>query len=118
MDAVKMLETMKRICKTSSGCSECVLDKMCYGGTLAAREDFDSKSFVESIEKWEQEHQPKTRIQDFMEKHPNAHITDYMRRVTPWQVGYCGARTVCAECKYNSETSEFCWKLPIDEEVY
>lgn len=115
MDAVKMLETMKRICKTSSGCSECVLDKMCYGGTLAAREDFDSKSFVESIEKWEQEHPLKTRLMDLMGKYPNA--DDSVIMVNPSTLGYCGKRTTCAGCKYQLQSLRVCWNIPIDEKV-
>lgn len=117
MDAVKMLDTMKRICKMSSGCCECILNGMCYGGTLPTREDFDSESLVESIEKWEQEHPLKTRLMDLMEKYPNSHIVNGVHRTTPWWFGYCGSRTGCSGCKYNLETIEFCWNLPIDEKV-
>lgn len=115
MDAIKMLDTMKRICKKSSGCSECILDEICYGGTLAAREDFDSKSFVESIEKWEQDHPLKTRLQDFIEKNPN--VDERVVMVNPSNLGYCGKRTTCEGCKYHLKSLKICWNLPLDEEV-
>lgn len=65
------------------------------------------------VQKWSDEHPVKTIKDDFLEKHPNAHLHNDLPVVCIKSLGYIGQDYVCpsgtyAECKK-------CWNRPLSE---
>lgn len=59
------------------------------------------------------EHLPKTFLEDFMQKYPNAELDSKgVPKLYPYQLGYCENESSCEHC-YNTKTTE-CWNMPIN----
>lgn len=119
MEATEFLKEVKRMCNYYTYCERCpakTRDK-CPRYTLS--EELVPEMAVEVVEKWSKEHPRKTRLQDFMEKFPNAPLrnSQYPNNITPFMLGYCNGRTNCNECKYITRDLDFCWNLSLDEKV-
>lgn len=126
MDAVKFLEEVKRMCDSyGSSCHDCEFRKVWrdHGrGTphscLAILADYPEESAT-IVEKWSAEHPQRTRLQDFLEKHPNAIIlTNGLPMASPRSLGYCEEKDptmACLRCEYSKRGLEFCWNLPLEE---
>lgn len=117
MDAVKFLEEWHRMCKSNysvSGCGKCPMSSL--NGFCAHNISMPVEDVVSRIEKWSAEHPVKTRLMDFMEKHPNARLQPGTRMpfLTPDVLGYCGT-SVCKSCEHERYTMAHCWNLPLEE---
>ena len=110
MDAVKFLKEIRRMCK-SIGCCDCPLNEgqgncqvSYYAQTIA--------NAVNAVEQWSSEHPAKTRLQDFLEKYPKAHLCkNGFPPFRPAALGYCG-ESICSNCKILDVD---CWNMPLEE---
>ena len=116
MDAKTFLEEVRRMCKVQKGCVECALSALCDGGPIEWSL-VDVGDAIEAVEKWSQEHPRKTRLQDFLEKYPNAPLNgNGIPCLMPWNVGYCGD-TSCYACKEaKSKPSAWCWDQEVEDD--
>lgn len=110
MDAVEFLNEWKRMCKSDNTCNECSIKKICVYNNISPPDSIvNSKEWVELVEQWSQEHPYKTRLQDFLEKYPNAilSIDGTVARACAWELGYCDS------CKYVGKGCRECWNEPM-----
>ena len=71
MEAAKFLKEFNRMCLSyDRNCKGCPFEKEDLSCILNDPENADS--IVETVEKWSKEHPFKTRMEDFLEKYPNA----------------------------------------------
>lgn len=113
MDALKMLKTAKRCCKSVQSCSNCPIcndgvgSGICLFQSAPERLDLERMAFsVSVIESWEREHPDKTRGELFFERNPDAAKSvlglplvrpcDYIVDVITSE--QCEAYDNCAEC--------------------
>lgn len=75
MDALKFMKERMRMCDYYSRCFECPRadEPNC---NIEEMSDEELEKFVNTVKQWSKEHPPKTRLQDFMEKYPNAPICE------------------------------------------
>lgn len=112
MDALKFLEEFDRMCNRyvknyCKGCPraespDCGVDKM---------NKEERAKLISDVEKWSKEHPQRTRLQDFLEKYPDAELyDDGIPQVCCQILGYCkdciNAKGVCANC----------WNMPVEED--
>lgn len=71
------------------------------------------KTAVEIVQTWSDEHPVKTRLEDFIEKHPKAKRDENtgVPRIVPTYIGYCDK---CPTCRLYREASYCCWHEPLD----
>lgn len=122
MDAIKFLKESSRLCRslTNSGCKECPIYPFYrYGCILYSEvkpERMDElKRAISILEQWAKENPEKTRLQDFLEKHPEAPVDSGVPVVDPVHVGYCRGRRDCNGCECNKHGIEYCWHAPLEE---
>ena len=117
MDAIKFLKEFGRMCQNTL-CSDCILSPV----NNRASENcwVFSKSHPETavsiIEQWAEENPEKTRLQDFVERNPNAPLTEAgYPMMYPKHMGYCKTMD-CTKCEhlYKNQLTE-CWDLPLEE---
>lgn len=73
MNAAEILHEYGRMCEARTWCKTCplhVLDADYEKCQTILRNNVEKAAQI--IEKWSKEHPEKTRLQDFLEKHPNA----------------------------------------------
>lgn len=111
MDAVKFLKERERMCLTYKACDGCPLQE----SGVCPNEGKNAEAIVKAVEKWSAEHPVKTRLMDFLEKHPNAPLgIEGFPWMRPVNMGYCNRRN-CVGCDMQySETSKLCWNLPLE----
>lgn len=114
MDALKFLRELQRMHNYYTSiyhdCLECPMaDMPCripvtdWGGSVL-------NTCVERVEQWSKEHPQKTRLQDFMEKYPNAMMcNDDSPKVCCKHLGYI------MSCPENRNCKE-CWNAPLEED--
>lgn len=118
MDALKMLKTAKRYCKSQESCCVCGLGgESCLFDVSPERMDIERMDFTVSfLEAWERENPGKTRGELFLERNPDAgkgglglplvRPCDYLvGKITTAQ---CEAYDNCDEC-----VTKF-WKEPVE----
>lgn len=121
MDAVKLSEELMRMCRIYEDCYECPIGSANHLVCIFSREinpRIDLAEFVEDIakvEKWSAEHPIKTKLMDFLEKHPNAPLNNGAPLSPPRFAGYCKAPS-CRECKLAKIGTSSCWNLPLEDE--
>ncbi|MGI5958995.1 MAG: hypothetical protein ACOX60_06240 [Massiliimalia sp.] len=102
MDAVEFLKELERMVKTDP-----VATKKYYSNCSKHQEA------VNFVEQWSKSHPQKTRLQDFLEKHPKALKDDVGRPVACARlIGYC------EYCDNEYVTAEYClkcWNKPLEE---
>ena len=115
MDAVKFLKERERMCLIYKACDGCPLQE----SDLCLDEGENAEAIVKTVEKWSAEHPVKTRLMDFLEKHPRAFVdTDGTPLYYPSMLGYCGERdhiAPCAKCEHRYSGARHCWDLPLEE---
>ena len=68
----------------------------------------DNESLVEYVIKWSKDNPPKTRLQEFLEKYPNAILKNGVpERLCPYDLGY-----KVEEC-FGSNNCLKCWNKPV-----
>lgn len=119
MDAKKFLEEARRLCEVHESCVECFFyeGRCLFGKMPMGWESKEIERVVPLVEQWSEEHPKKTRLQDFLEKYPNAPIgRDGTPYFMPWNLGYCGD-TPCYACeKAEGKPTRWCWEQEVDEE--
>lgn len=107
MDALKFLREVKKMCdyytRTYHDCLKCpIVDIPCR---IPVTDWGDSvlNTFVERVEQWSKEHPPKTRLQDFMEKYPNAPICE-----SGLPSACCASLGYCKSCDPVGNNCEVC----------
>lgn len=108
MDAVEFLKEANRMC-CSLGCDKCELNR---SGCNVMGMGSNPCDVVKVVEQWSKDHPRKTRLQDFLEKHPKAPLTSYGQKIPKacaQDVGYC------ASCKYLGNKCHQCWNEPVEE---
>lgn len=122
MDAVKFFKEHRRMCDSHEMCETCPFhlppDYYCLGDVLADSECEITERAVSIVEKWSAEHPVKTRLQDFLEKYPEAMLRGGLPLFLPYTVGYCGDtdEVACGYCMHCSRNDpEKCWNLPLEE---
>lgn len=121
MDAKRFFEEARRMCKKQAVCRGCPAlgkDAICLLFGLHnpnAAKNIDKA--IEAVEKWSQEHPRKTRLMDFLEKHPNAPMgEDGLPFLAPGSLGYCGD-TPCYACKKAKDKPfAWCWEQEAEED--
>lgn len=110
MDAVKFIKERNRMCDIES-CSSCRANFL--NDCSCTTEDI--VKLVEIVEQWSQDHPPKTIIQDFFEKFPNAPRTvDGLPFPCPFECGY-SKNNNCSFGKNNpSDDCSKCWFRPLE----
>lgn len=117
MDAVKFLKEIKRLCKQQERCDKCLLYGKCSEADVQQHSDGNAiNELVRAVEEWSDEHPAKTRLQDFLEKHPNAPLEHFGAPwIRPVNLGYCNSKN-CTGCDMQySKSSAQCWNLPLEE---
>lgn len=112
MDVLKFLEEFDRMCNhyVKNYCKgspraespNCGVDKM---------NKEERAKLISDAEKWSKEHPKRTRLQDFLEKYPDAEVyDDGIPQVCCQILGYCkdciNAKGVCANC----------WNMLVEED--
>lgn len=110
MDVLKFMKEYRRMCDYYSRCFECPRadEPNC---NIEEISDEELENFVNTVEQWSKEHPKRTRLQDFLEKYPDAEVyDDGIPQVCCQILGYCkdciNAKGVCANC----------WNMPVEEE--
>lgn len=112
MDALKFIKEFYRMCDYYSGgfCKGCPRkeEPSCDSSTMS---DEELAKLISDVEKWSKEHPQKTRLQDFLEKYPNAQICESgLPSACCKSLGYCKS--------YDSvgNNCEVCWNMPVEDE--
>ena len=90
MDAIKYFKEAVRMCKSSSGCENCLFNKgfdehpvFPCRSSLSCKERVAIEKCVSIVEKWSAEHPMKTRQSEFLKMFPNADIRQGYLNVCP-----------------------------------
>ena len=104
MDALKFFKERMRMCNYYSRCLECPR-------AIEEMSDEELEDFVNTVEQWSKEHHPKTRLQDFMEKYPNAQICE-----SGFPSACCKSLGYCKSCDPVGNNCEVCWNMPVEDD--
>ena len=120
MDAKKLLEEARRMCRAYRACKDCSIkyrEGAClFNSCPAVWESEEIDRIVPIVEKWSEEHPRKTRLQDFLEKYPNAPLNgNGIPNLVPWNVGYCGVASCYACEKAKDKPTKWCWDQEVEE---
>ena len=109
----------ERMCLSNTvSCTFCPFDKIagnCSPVDLML-EDI-TKEMVEVLQKWSDEHQPKTLLEDFLEKYPNAkkRSVDGLPCFCPSLLGYKNVK-ICTSPQFEyGENCISCWNRLLEE---
>lgn len=106
MDAVKFLLEFDRMCRSCQGCAGCPAIGVCDCSRDSKEE---LKQLVGIVEKWSKDHPQKARLQDFLEKYPNAPIeVDGTPKACCENLGYCKDCNAEVDCV-------ICWNKVMEE---
>lgn len=114
---VKYLRERERMCAFhgSDKCAEdCPMSSQNNGKKCGCRpfECEYPEAAVEIVQAWSDEHPVKTRLDDLLEKHPHAKISDLNTPYFyPCLLGYCNE---CGTCKIADRRYVICWHEPVD----
>lgn len=102
-----------------SNCGDCPLrsdvsiqhDKYC---SLHWYDKEHTSKIVDVVERWSKENPEKTILQDFLEKYPNAPISELgiPENVCPHMLGYKKSESKCIPDEYFCKK---CWNKPLEE---
>lgn len=112
MEVIKFYKTLCRMChfNLKSKCSGCPLEKFEECEITANTDTEIMREIVSIVEDWASKNPPKTRLEDLMEKYPNAELKD--NRVPASCCAYLG---ICRDCNEALGDCEKCWNTPIDD---
>ena len=113
MDVLTFLKEYSRMCNSY------VSEWNCHGcprATEATCEITDLgpegiKKLINDVDQWSKEHPLRTRLQDFMEKYPNAQICE-----SGVPSACCKSLGYCKSCDPVGNNCEVCWNMPVEED--
>ena len=113
----------KRMCESYS-CFECPLSSKTNGTRKTCRvfENCYPDKVMEIVQKWSDEHPPKTLLSEFLEHYPNAKMNNdgYPSDIAPCSLGLVKRKDICKNmCLYfydNGHPCYDCWNIPIESE--
>lgn len=108
MDAIKFLAEFKRMCKTYQGCAGCCAIENC--NYMGMESDAQRQELVVIVKRWSKDHPQKTRLQDFLEKYPNAKKFD-----DGVPIACCSILGYCKGCDESGSDCTKCWNMPMEE---
>ena len=112
MDALKFIKEFYRMCDYYSGgfCKGCPRKEEpgCDSSTMS---DEELAKLISDVEKWSKEHPKRTRLQDFLEKYPNAQICE-----SGVPSACCKSLGYCKSCDPVGNNCEVCWNMPVEED--
>ena len=107
------LKERKRMCERNQ-CDECSLGSKSNGTYKTCRvfeNDYPSEA-MKIVQKWSDEHPQKTYLTDFLDKHPNAPLTNGIPSgFCPYYLGYMTKKEF-EECSTHCKK---CWNTPVVE---
>lgn len=110
MEFKQAMRVIKRICELLDGCEKCELKLNCPFIIVPSELDYDKTESI--LAKWAAEHPEKTRLDDFLDKHPRAYLDDNdTPRACAKNLGYC---TECID-KGDLDQCAECWRRPLEE---
>ncbi len=111
MDAVKFLKEKSRMCESDVTCADCPIYKAGGDGFCSLWMNKHPEKAVAIVEKWSEEHPQKTILDEFIEKYPNAQISDKgVPKMCPYDLGYGDS---CPDIiRFDCVT---CWNRPLSE---
>ena len=114
------LKERKRMCERNQ-CDECSLGSNSNGTNKTCRvfeNDYPSE-VMKIVQKWSDEHPPKTLLSEFLEHYPNAKMNNdgYPSDIVPCSLGLVKRKDICKNmCLYfydNGHPCYDCWNTPI-----
>ena len=112
MVALKFIKEFYRMCDYYSGgfCKGCPRKEEpgCDSSTMR---DEELAKLISDVEKWSKEHPKRTRLQDFLEKYPNAQICE-----SGVPSACCKSLGYCKSCDPVGNNCEVCWNMPAEED--
>lgn len=109
---INFLRERRRMCDSyGQECKDCVLRRVNRFPTYTCSDYMYTHpdTVVEIVQKWSDEHPAKTRLDDLLEKYPNADIVDGKPLFYPVRLGYCKG---CDSCNIRGLAKE-CWNEPV-----
>ena len=101
-----------RMCNSCYSCDSCSFPTTNTAlKSCGEMEENDVLRAISIVQKWSDEHPPKTRFDDFKEKIPKANCDDIYADVLPSLFGYCKN---CTSCSISLKTPPRCWDEPVD----
>lgn len=111
MEFKEAMRAFKRFCAAQNDCEKCELNPNCLFTVLPGNIDFDKTEAI--LTKWAAEHPEKTRVDDFLDKHPKACLDDNdTPRACAKNLGYC---TECICTNGDLDRCDECWRMPLEE---
>ena len=108
MDALMFLNEAKRMCKSFKDCEGCPFrEEECCPAIIGEK----AEQVIQSVERWSKDHPQKTRLQDFLEKYPNAPMeADGTPKVCCENIGYYKA------CDESGADCKKCWNKVMEDD--
>ena len=102
-----------RLCEMYDDCGKCPFSgrKRCPMAVLEY-DNPDVQPIVDALQVWSDEHSVKTRLDDLLEKCPNASLDtgNGCPHIRPAILGYCSD---CYGCSNKVQASQSCWHEPL-----
>lgn len=114
----------KRMCESYS-CFKCPLSSETNGTNKICRvfeNDYPSEA-MKIVQKWSDEHPPKTLLSEFLKSYPKAKLNSdgFPSDIVPCSLGLIERKDICKNmCLYfydNGHPCYDCWNTPIESEV-
>lgn len=104
----------QRMCENSK-CKDCLMRRLNSDKNVFCEqfEKHNIKAAINILQKWSDEHPQKTYLTDFLDKHPNAPLTNGLPSgLCPYYLGYITKK----EFDVCSTNCKDCWNTPVVEE--
>ena len=111
MEFKEAMRIWKRMCESNGQCEHCPIPA-CDTTLCRAWVMMHADRANGILAKWAEEHPEKTRLDDFLDKHPRAYLDDNdTPRACAKHLGYC------TECIDNGDLDKCddCWRRPLEE---
>ena len=106
---VNYLKESYRLCESYyHNCGKCPLHPAYNGMSCGCRDlaTYHPEKTVEIVQKWSDEHPQKTRLEDLLEKYPNANADNVVKNICTHTLGYEKGDCDFGRC-------EDCWSMPV-----
>lgn len=109
MEFKKFYPKYMQMCKSYKDCEGCPRNGK---GCLEFDMDLDAIGELENdVERWAEEHPPKTRLQDLLEKYPSVKLS-----ISGYPMLCCRTLGYCEECLHGCNGCKDCWNMPVEDE--